>query len=136
LIKEAGSEKPILNRVRKLKLIIMSMSASCIITNNTGGTIVFSTINKVNDDSTWSVNPGVGTKIKDGGTCQIAMGNASFFPKGVGFAASFVDSNLDTGGVTLDDPALGKHEFTYNGNFTFTAANPNGNSYTVNITPA
>lgn len=112
------------------------MSASCTITNNTGGTLVFSNISKVNDDATWSINPPVGTKIENGQSCQIAMGNNSFFPKGVGFNASFVDSNLDTGSIYLDDPAVGSYHFSFNGNFNYSQGNPNGNSYTVDIKPA
>lgn len=112
------------------------MSASCTITNNTGGIIVFSSIGQVNDDSTWSIHPPVGTKIANGESCQIAMGNGSFFPRGVGFNASFVDSSLNTGGVYLNDPAVGEHHFEFNGRFNFSDSNPNGNSYNVDIKPA
>ncbi|MBL4705263.1 MAG: hypothetical protein JKY54_12130 [Flavobacteriales bacterium] len=114
----------------------MSMSASCTITNNTGKVIVFSSITKLNDDSTWGVTPPVGTKIANGGTCVVSMGNASVFPKGVGFNASFVDASLDSGTISLDDPAVGAHHFSFNGNFTYTQTNPNGNSYGIIITTA
>jgi len=109
----------------------MSMSATLKISNNTGGVIVFSNINKVNDDATWSITPPVGTKFKAGDSCLIGMGNASFFPKGVGCSANFIDSNLDVGNVTLEDPAVGSYNLSGSGDFTFEKSNPNGNSYEV-----
>lgn len=114
----------------------MSMSASCKITNSTGGLIVFTNINQVNDDATWSITPNNTSKIKNGDSCQISMGNSSviFAPKGVGFDATFVDSNLDTGRIYLDDPAVGEHHFTTGGNFNYEISNPNGNSYFIVIT--
>ena len=111
----------------------MSMGASTQIVNNTSGIIMFTSIRKVNDDATWSINPPVGTKIKPGDSCTISMGNASFFPRGVGFDSEFVNTNLDTGGVYLDDPAVGKHHFSTNGNFKFTITNPSGNTYVVDV---
>lgn len=112
----------------------MSMSASTQIINDTSGILMFTTIGKVNDDATWAINPPVGTKLNNGESCTISMGNASFFPRGVGFAAEFVTAELETGGISLDDPAVGKHEFTTNGNFNFAISNPNGNSYVVKVT--
>ncbi|MEP2024841.1 MAG: hypothetical protein ABJH98_13205 [Reichenbachiella sp.] len=114
----------------------MAMGASCEIVNNTGHVIVFTTISQVNDDSTWNIKPPVATKIANGDNCLISMGNSSFFPRGVGFDAQFVDSNLNPGRIYLDDPAVGKHEFTFNGNFKFTQTNPSGNSYVITINPA
>lgn len=112
------------------------MSASCKITNNTGVTIIFTNISKVNDDATWSIQPLPHTKIANGESCQIAMGNNSIFPTGVGFKASFVDANLQAGIIYLDDPAVGEHHFTFNGNFRYTESNPNGNSYYIAIQQA
>lgn len=113
----------------------MSMSASCTITNKTGGVIMFTTINKVNDDATWGINPPVRTRLENGQSCQIAMGNSSIFPRGVGFNATFVDGNFNVGDIYLDDPAVGAHHFAFNGNFQFTDSNPAGNSYDVTINP-
>jgi|GEM_PF-3104225 len=97
---------------------------------------MFTNISQVNDDSTWSIQPPVGTKLPNGGSCQISMGNSSFFPKGVGFNALFVTASLSTGQVYLDDPAVGEHHFSFNGNFKFNVTNPSGNSYVVTINPA
>ncbi len=127
------------NRVGTDQIItIMSMSASCEIVNNTGKVIVFTNISQVNDDATWSINPPVGSKIQNGESCLISMGNSSviFAPRGVGFNAVFVDADLDTGQVYLDDPAVGAHHFQFGGNFQFADSNPNGNSYVVEVSPA
>jgi len=110
------------------------MSASTRITNNTGGIIKFTSISQVNDDATWDVQPGVGNIIQNGESCLISMGNSSFFPKGVGFNATFVDSDLSIGKVYLDDPAVGTHHFTTGGDFKFDIQNPSGNTYLVNVT--
>lgn len=113
----------------------MAMSASTALVNKTGRMIMFTSITQVNDDSTWDVNPAAGKKIQDGEQCLISMGNSSafIFPKGVGFEAHFVDSDFNIGGVTLDDPAIGKHEFSYSGNFNYKEENPSGNSYVITI---
>ncbi len=111
----------------------MSMGASTQIVNNTSGIIVFTSITKVNDDATWSINPPVGTKIKPGESCTISMGNSSFFPRGVGFNSEFINADLDLGGIYLDDPAVGKHHFNTNGDFNYAITNSSGNSYVVEV---
>ena len=112
----------------------MAMGAQCTITNDTGSNIVFSSVGQVNDDSTWSVNPAPGTVIADGGTCVISMGNRSVFPRGVGFNAQFVAPSLKTGGIYLDDPAVGAHHFDFSGDYNYKATNPSSNNYYVTIT--
>ena len=115
----------------------MAMSASTRIYNNTGGIIKFVSISQVNDDATWDIQPSVGSVIQNSDSCLIAMGNSSCppFVRGVGFNAKFVDSNLDLGGVYLDDPAIGAHSFNNTGDsFDFRVTNPSGNSYEVYIT--
>ncbi len=116
----------------------MSMSASTKIVNDTGSEIMFSSVSKVNDDQTWDVTPSVGTHIKNGDNCLIAMGNSSvpFAPKGVGFKADFVcQSNFQAGSIHLDDPAVGKHEFKFYNKevFHFHTTNPSGNTYVVTV---
>lgn len=115
----------------------MSMSASCQILNYTGGTIMFTSVTRVNDDATWSVEPSVGTHIEHGKSCTVSMGNSSVFfaPRGVGFKAEFADQKLNMGMVYLDDPAIGPHEFKFKGPFKISEENPRGNSYVVRINP-
>lgn len=115
----------------------MSMGASCTITNNTGAVLVVTQISQVNDDATWSAPP-VGTKIANGQSVQISMGNASAFPfvRGVGFNLGFIDlSSGILGGIYLDIPAVGAHHFSYANQQTFNypTTNPSGNTYNVGI---
>ena len=112
----------------------MSMGASITVVNNTGSTIMFTSVTKVNDDPTFS-GISKGQKLAAAASATLSMANSSAFPfvRGVGANIQFTNSNFDMGGITLDDPAVGAHSFSYlNGaEFTYHTTNPNGNSYTV-----
>ena len=115
----------------------MSMGASCSIKNNTGNTLVVTSVSQVNDDATWSA-PSIGTKIANGESVTISMGNASAFPfvRGVGFDLGFIDlGSAVLGGIYLDDPAVGAHHFSYTNQqiFKYDTTNPSGNTYNVEI---
>lgn len=117
----------------------MAMSASLEIMNDTGSSLMFTSIDQVNDDATWSVVPPVGTPIPNGKSVVISMGNSSVFfaPKGVGADCKFVcEGNFKMGQVYFDDPAVGEHTFTYDDQevFGYAVTNPTGNSYVVTVT--
>ena len=113
----------------------MAMAASTQIINKTNEVIMFTSISKVNDDSTWAIEPSVGTQIDVGDSCTISMGNSSVppFVQGVGFNAQFVDSSFQLGKIYLDDPAVGEHHFSTGGNFNYKITNPTGNTYVVEV---
>ena len=116
----------------------MSMSASLTIKNNTGSIIKFISIDKVNDDATFSVNPPVNTNIANGASVQIAMGNSSVFfaPKGVGADCKFMcQSNFEAGQVYFSDPAVGSPTFNYGNEsvFHYDKTDDGGNAYTVTV---
>lgn len=116
----------------------MAMGASLEIINQTGSAIMFTQINQVNDDATWSVVPPAGTVIANGGSTTISMGNASVIiaPRGVGASCVFVcQGNFKAGSIYFDDPAVGAHSFDFDqsGVFKYDVQNPTGNSYVVTI---
>ena len=113
----------------------MALSASLQILNNTGGNILVTNVEQVNDDSTW-VAPSIGTVIPNGQTVTIAMGNSSVFfaPKGCGCNFFFTDAQFQMGNIYLDIPAVGAH--TLNGGstvFKYVFGNTGGNSYNATI---
>lgn len=117
----------------------MSMSASLEIINSTGSNIMFTQINTVNDDATWSVVPPTGTLIPSTQSQSIAMGNSSMIPfvRGVGANCVFMcQSNFKPGTIYFDDPAVGQHSFSFDqsGVFKYDVTNPSGNAYIVTIT--
>ena len=113
------------------------MSASCTITNNTGSAIIITNMGTVNDDAAFTA-PAVGTTIQNGDNFTISMGNDSVFfaPRGVGFNFGFIcQGNFTLGGIYLDDPAVGAHQFSYSNTavFNYPTQNPGGNVYTIQI---
>jgi hypothetical protein len=116
----------------------MSMAASLEILNNTGSMIMFTSIDQVNDDATWSA-PSKGDKLQTGKSATISMGNSSVFfaPRGVGADVRFICAqNFEMGQIYFDDPAVGAHSFQFDqsGNFNYAVTNPTGNSYVVAVT--
>jgi len=116
----------------------MSMSASLQIINNTGSMIMFTSIDTVNDDATWSAPPD-GYRLPTGQSATISMGNSSVFfaPRGVGADVRFIcQGNFEMGQIYFDDPAVGAHSFQFDqsGKFDYAVANPTGNSYVVSVT--
>lgn len=114
------------------------MSASLEILNNTGSDIMFTSVDQVNDDATWSA-PSAGQVLSTGNNVVIAMGNSSVFfaPQGVGADVKFIcRSNFGMGQIYFDDPAVGAHSFNFDssGLFNYEVKNPSGNSYIVAIT--
>lgn len=112
----------------------MAITVSAKIINNTKDVIKFINISQVNDDATWEIDPEVGTNINPRGFININMGNNSFFPKGVGFNATFVGSNSSIGNIYLEIPAVGKYQFTTGGPFKINILDSVRNSYTIDIT--
>lgn len=116
----------------------MAMGATLQIINSTGSAIMFTGINQVNDDATWSVVPPAGTQIPNGQSVVIGMANSSVFfaPRGVGASCVFVcQSNFAAGEIDFDDPAIGAHSFNFGNTavFDYTVTNPSGNTYVVQI---
>ncbi|SMD34850.1 hypothetical protein SAMN04488029_2206 [Reichenbachiella faecimaris] len=115
----------------------MAMSASCTITNQTGSEIMITQMGKVNDDAGFTA-PSIGTKVSNGESFTISMGNDSFpiAPRGVGFNMGFIDfGNQQLGSIYLDDPAVGAHQFNYGNTpvFDYPTQNPGGNVYDIQI---
>lgn len=115
----------------------MALSASLQITNNiesgannAGTSITFTSIQQVNDDSTWSV-PENNSVLQSGITANLAMGNSSVFfaPKGCGAQVYFTYNYLQNGEIYsqygeiyLEIPAVGEHTL-----WGHTLPIPNGN---------
>ncbi|OMH33607.1 hypothetical protein [Motiliproteus sp. MSK22-1] len=116
----------------------MALSASLKIVNHTSYSIKITSVEKVNDDSTFA-GIDVGDVIASDGSETLAMGNSSVFiaPKGCGADIGFVigDTNMDLGAIRLDIPAVGAHSFSYGNEsvVSYDTTNPSGNNYEVAV---
>ena len=93
----------------------MAASASVRIVNDTDSLILITGVSHVNDDPTFH---GIksGDRLSSGESKTLSMGNESFigFPRGVGCDITFVcQENFKPGHVHFDDPAIGKHSFSF-----------------------
>lgn len=115
----------------------MPMSASVTVKNETGSVITITDVSKVNDDAVFKgIN--IGDKIENTKDETLEMSNKSLIiaPRGVGCSIRFIcHSNFQIGEIYLDDPAIGRHWFSYGnqGVFAYAEANPSGNNYTITI---
>jgi hypothetical protein len=116
----------------------MAMGASVTIENQTGSVIMVTNCSHINDDPTF-YGIAKGDILKNNESLTLSMGNASVFfaPRGVGCAIEFIcQGNFSSGEIKFDDPAVGKHSFTYGGEdkFSYNETNPGGaNSYVISI---